>query len=468
MATEGILFNRCYTPKAKCAPSRACILTGRNSWQLEAACNHWCFVPPKFKSVMEALGENGYRVGFTAKGWAPGIAKDAEGKNRELTGKRYNARRAKPPTRAISGADYAGNFADFLEDGDDGKPWMFWYGCTEPHRRYEFQSGVTVGGKKLADLDGEVFGFWPDTEAVRHDMLDYALEIEHFDDHLGRMLALLEESGELENTIVVVTADNGMPFPRIKGQEYELSNHLPLAIMWKRGITKPGRKVDDYVNFIDFAPTFLEVSGVDREQAGLQPVSGRSLVEIFRAEKGGQVVAERDHVLIGKERHDVGRPGDAGYPIRGLVKDGLLYLRNFEPARWPQGDPVTGYLNCDGGATKTEILKLWRSGEQPRYWEGSFGRRPAEELYDVEKDPECLVNLAEREDHRSVAREMEEELLRRLREQGDPRVTGKPDYFESMPYADRTGNGFYEKAMAGQRPRAGWVNESDFEEKNPD
>ena len=93
-------------------------------------------------------------------------------------------------------------------------------------------------------------------------MLDYAFEIEHFDAHLVRMLEELESRGQLDNTLVVVTADNGMPFPRIKGQEYELSNHLPLAVMWPKGITSPGRTIDDYVSFIDFAPTFVEAAGL--------------------------------------------------------------------------------------------------------------------------------------------------------------------------------------------------------------
>ena len=467
VAKEGILFSRCYTPNAKCAPSRACILTGRNSWQLEEACNHWCYFPAKFKTVMEALGENGYQVGFTSKGWAPGIATDAKGKAREMTGKRYNAKKAKPPTGAISSSDYAGNFEDFLGEVPEGEPWMFWYGSTEPHRRYEFQSGVKKGGKKLSELDGEVFKFWPDNETVRHDMLDYALEIEHFDSHLVKMLSVLEREGQIENTIVIVTADNGMPFPRIKGQEYELSNHLPLAIRWPKGIAKPGRVVEDYVNFIDLAPTFLEVAGVSPKESGMEAITGRSLVEIFKAERGGQVIPARDHVLIGKERHDIGRPHDEGYPIRGLLKGGMLYLHNFEISRWPQGNPVTGYLNCDGGPTKTEILNLYRAGTDPGFWANAFGRRPSEELYNVVQDPECLVNLVGSEDQKSKAQEMREELFRRLKGQGDPRMEGRMDYFESMPYADRRGRGFYENYRAGKKTVSGWVNRSDFEKEDP-
>ena len=191
-------------------------------------------------------------------------------------------------------------------------------------------------------------------------MLDYAYEIEYFDSHLQKMLKKLEETGELENTIVVVTADNGMPFPRIKGQVYEYSNHLPLAIMWPNGIKKPGRVVNDFVNFIDFAPTFLELAGLTVDKAGMQPVSGLSLTDIFYSDKEGTVNPDRNFELVGKERHDVGRPNDEGYPVRGILKDGYLYLRNFKPDRWPAGNPETGYLNCDGSPTKTYILNTRR------------------------------------------------------------------------------------------------------------
>ena len=179
-------------------------------------------------------------------------------------------------------------------------------------------------------------------------MLDYAYEIEYFDRHLQLMLKALEERGELDNTLIIVTADNGMPFPRVKSQEYEYSNHLPLAIMWKNGIVNPGRMVDDFVSFIDFAPTFLELAGVNENESGMQPITGRSLTEIFSSEKSGTIVQERDHVLIGKERHDVGRPQDQGYPIRGIVKGDYLYVHNFEPTRWPAGDPGAGRRRSRG------------------------------------------------------------------------------------------------------------------------
>src|SRR5450759_4474788 len=90
VAKNGIIFTNAYTPNAKSAPSRACILTGRNSWQLEEAGNHISNFPAKFKTFMEALRGNGYFVGYTAKGWEPGNPGVIDGKARELTGIGFN------------------------------------------------------------------------------------------------------------------------------------------------------------------------------------------------------------------------------------------------------------------------------------------------------------------------------------------------------------------------------------------
>ncbi len=464
VARQGLLFTRAYTPNAKCAPSRSSILTGRNSWQLEAAANHWCFFPAKFKVYTEVLAEHGYQVGMTGKGWAPGIAKDEAGKNRNLAGEPYQACTAKPPARGISPRDYAANFQAFLKDTDQDQPWCFWYGGHEPHRRYEFGSGIAKGGKKLADIE-QVPEFWPDNETIRTDMLDYAYEIEHFDTHLGRMLAMLDESGELENTLVVVTADNGMPFPRIKGQKYEMSNHLPLAMMWPAGIKQPGRTIDDYVSFIDFAPTFIELAGLKWSETGMHSSPGRSLTDIFESDRSGIVNPLRDHILIGKERHDVGRPHDWGYPVRGIVKGDMLYLRNFEPTRWPAGNPETGYLNTDGSPTKTVILDGRTDPATEQYWQAAFGKRPPEELYDLAKDPLCQRNLADDVEYEKTKKALQEQAFREMKQQGDPRMFGNGAVFDNYPYADNTGRNFYERFMRGEKLNSGWVNPSDFEEQ---
>jgi len=464
VADDGILFRNAYTPNAKSAPSRACFLTGLNSWQLQEAGNHVPFFPSKFKSFIESLGENGYYTGYTAKGWAPGVANDSLGNPRLLTGKEFSSKRLTPPATGISDIDYAGNFEEFMDSRTDSKPFCFWYGSLEPHRIYEYGSGISKGGKGIDDINAAP-GFWPDDEKVRTDMLDYAFEIEHFDNQLTKMLETLERRGELENTIVIVTADNGMPFPRVKGQAYEYSNHMPLAVMWDKGIKNPGREVYDFISFIDFAPTLLEVAGISNTESGMHTMQGKSFSDIFRSRKKGFTDKKRDHVLIGKERHDVGRPDDVGYPIRGIIKEGFLYIKNFKRERWPAGNPETGYLNCDASPTKSLILNLRRTGITMEYWKLSFGKRESDELYNIGSDPECLINLATDPGYNVLKRRMNDQLVDELLKQEDPRILGNGDVFDKYPYADNRTKDFYNRFIRGEisRKAAGWVDSTDFE-----
>ena len=461
VAKEGVLFTRVYTPDAKCSPSRSSIMTGRNPWQLKAAANHWPVFPPEFRSYPEALAENGYFVGMTGKGWGPGVAKDAGNRPREMAGRPFQKRTAEPPTTMISKVDYAANFEDFLATAPLGQPWCFWYGSIEPHREYEYGSGVAKGGKRLTDID-RVPAYWPDNEQVRNDMLDYAFEVEHFDKHLVKILQILEAKGELDNTFVLVTSDNGMPFPRSKGQDYEISNHLPLAIRWPAGIAKPGRTVDDFVSFIDLAPTLTEAAQVPWEKTGMASMTGKSFMNILRSEKTGQVDPNRDHVLLGRERNDVGRPGDLGYPIRTIIKGGLLYSHNFEANRWPTCNPETGYLDCDSSPTKTSILEAHRKNKQDPFWALCFGKRVEDEVYDLKNDPDCVRNLASDPAYIPLRQALGEQLLSELRIQEDPRALGRGHEFDSYPFASEKHAGLYERFMNGERKLPGFK-ESDID-----
>lgn len=462
VAREGLLFTNAYTPNAKCAPSRSMLLTGRNTWQLEEAANHNPYFPEKFKTYAEALEENGYFVGFTGKGWGPGKAGTLDGKPRNLAGKAYNSKKTVPPANGISSHDYAENFKDFLQQRPDGKPFCFWYGGTEPHRRYEYGSGINKGGKTIDQIQ-RVPAYWPDNDTVRTDILDYAFELEYFDNHLVKMLEFLETTGELDNTIVIVTADNGMPFPRAKGAAYERSVHMPLAIMWKNGIKNPGRVVDDFVSFIDFAPTYLELAGIDQAKSGMQKIEGKSLMDIFISKKSGTVTNYRNYVLLGQERHDVGRPNDEGYPVRGIIKDNFLYLHNYKPDRWPQCNPETGYLNSDGGPAKTQVLRSRTKAGQELYWTLCFAKRQEEELYNLADDPDCMNNLADIAQYAETKNSLRGFLEKELTRQEDPRILGNGDIFDKYPYSEEKMRNFYEKYMNGEDLNPGWVSKTDFE-----
>ena len=469
VAKRGILFSNCYTANPKSAPSRASILTGLYSWQSREAGNHNCNFPADLKVVTEALKESGYDVAYTGKGWAPGnpgITPD--GKPRELTGKSYQNKTLNPATTGIDNNDYAANFATFLNHNNGDKPWFFWFGSKEPHRNYEYGSGENIG-KKTKKMIDEFPSFWPDNDSVRTDMLDYGFEIEYFDSQIGRLMNELEKRGILDSTIIIITSDNGMPFPRSKANNYEYSAHMPLAIMWKNGISRHGRAVTDYVNFVDFTPTFLDVSGVSLKESGMETPAGSSLTTIFKSNKAGKVDAKRNFTISGRERDDYGRPQNQGYPIRSIIKDNLLYICNLKPNLYPAGNPETGYLDCDGSPTKSVILNQKRQQIDSTFWNLSFGFRMQDELYDLNNDKFCIHNLASNVRFKTQLTELKTELFAQLKLQKDPRMFGNGDVFDNYPYNDREKEAwnFWENVVSGKLKNpwesTGWVSKTDYE-----
>ncbi|PAW69998.1 MAG: hypothetical protein B9S38_08685 [Verrucomicrobiia bacterium Tous-C4TDCM] len=417
LARKGLVFDNAYTPTAKCTPSRSAILTGRNPWQLEEAANHQSQFPVKYVAFSEALGQSGISVGGGGKIWGPGSALTAEGK---------------PRTFGFNEEGKGKGFETFLESRPAGKPFFYWFGSHKPHRNYKKDSGIAAG-KKTSDID-RVPGIWPDNETVRRDILDYALEVEGFDEQVGTLLQALEASGEAANTLVIVTSDNGMPFPRSKGHNYDISNREPLVACWPAGIAKPGRHVTEFVSFIDLAPTFLELLGVDGAKAGMSPITGHSFANLLR----GEADPSRNSVILGRERNNAkARPGTTsglGYPVRAIRQGDFFYIHNFAPDRWPCGDLKLGLKDTDGSPTKSLIDEL---GEGDRFWQMSFGKRPQVELFDLAKDPDCIHNLAEDEAYKTKAAALREKLFDELKKQSDPRVLGNGDVFDNY---DSAGN----------------------------
>ena len=254
-----MLFKNAFTSNPKCSPCRASILTGRNTWQLKEAVSHNGLFPAGLRGLSRPAGKGRLLRRPDRQRLGAGRLQDRGQAARAIPpGRASTSSTQEPPASGIGRNDYPGNFADFLKQRPKDKPFCFWMGFTEPHRAYEYGSGVRLG-KKLADV--KVPAFLPDTEIVRRDLLDYAVEVEWGDQQIGRALKVLEDAGELDRTLVVVTSDHGMPFPFVKGQIHEDGFHLPLAMRWGDGI-KPGRVVEDFVNVRDLAPTYLELAGL--------------------------------------------------------------------------------------------------------------------------------------------------------------------------------------------------------------
>jgi N-sulfoglucosamine sulfohydrolase len=419
LASEGILFMHAYISAPSCTPSRNAILSGQYHWRLGPGANLWSTLDPSTPVYPLLLEDAGYKIGRYRKSWGPGDISNWE--------------------RHPAGHDYTKTgFAAFMAERTKDQPFCFFLGTSDPHRPYDPGTGAAAG----MNLDKiRLFKCLPDNEIVRSDVADYYYEVQRFDTLVASAIKLLEEYGELENTIIVMTGDHGMPFPRCKSNNYDSGARIPMAIRWGSGIKNPGRVLDDFISTTDLAPTFLELGGVT---VPLE-MTGRSLSNLmYSSEEGFVDQKKRSYVLHGKERHVPGQEENmGGYPLRAIRTHDYLYIRNFKEERWPSGTP--NYENaalpfcwlgdCDNGPTKTYMVNMHHKDEQhQKLYELAFGKRPAEELYDCRKDPEQLVNLADDPAYAEIKNKLSEKLLSQLLITADPRVGGGGDKFDEHPY----------------------------------
>lgn len=414
LAREGVLFHNAHCAAPSCSPSRAAILTGQWHWRLEQGANLHGFLPAKFDVYTDLLERAGYFVGLTGKGYGPCGGGD---RSRNPAGPTFKS------------------FGAFLAARPREKPFCFWFGSPNPHRGYERGSGARAG---MDPAKVVVPPYLPDNETTRNDICDYYLEVQAFDRECADILAALEKTGEFDNTLIVVSGDNGWPFPRCKATCYASGTHQPLAVRWGARV-KGGRAVDDFVSLSDLAPTFLEAAGLPVPAA----MTARSILGVLLSGKSGQVDPARDHVLTGMERHvnhgrDDGMLKGVGYPMRTLLTGQFHYIRNFCPQRWPAGDPPSGpmpgfdlfardtfagFPDCDAGPTKAWLLSHRDEPAVQAQAERAFGKRPARELYDLRNDPFEMKNLAGDPAFSNTVAQHEARLMSELSATGDPRAT---------------------------------------------
>ena len=420
LAREGVLFDHAWVSSPSCTPSRNAILTGQQFFRLREGANLWSTLSREFPVYPLLLAEADYDIGHWRKSWGPGRLAAGGYDDEHPAGPRFNG------------------FEQFLDARGPSTPFCFWLGASDPHRPYEAGSGARAG----VDVDAvQVPEFWPNVHDVRSDIADYYFEVQRFDREVGEAIALLEARGELENTIIVMTGDHGMPFPRCKGNLYDMGARVPLVMRIGTNVKLPdgvaverGSVIGAFVSLTDLAPTFLKLAGIDAPE----DMTGRSLLALlaYAGDEGW-----REHIIFGRERHTPAQtaPSMAGYPSRAIRTERWLYIRNFEPQRWPAGVPSGStrgpdFSDCDNGQTRRYLMQHADDPEVRMFYDLCFARRPGEELYDVIADPFQLVNLADDPRFADQKTALAETLLKRLSELRDPRVTGEAVDFDSFPY----------------------------------
>ena len=417
VAEQGVLFTHAFTTAPSCAPSRASVLTGRNFWELEQGAFIQSYLPKKFPLFTTILVEHGYHVGYTEKTWGPG-ALLGEG-HVAFSGKAYNDAKTNESIPGITNNDYAANFDLFLKDKKEGQPFFFWAGIYEPHgpdgpenyKLLEKEYGISLDQIQLPS------GV-PDTKENRKARGNFIYEIGYTDIHLGRMLASLEALNELDNTVIVVTSDNGSNVIREqalvgKASAYDLGVHIPMVIMWPNEI-KGGRKLSDFVSFTDLTPTFLELAQVDPPES----MSGNSLLPILQSEESGRIDLKRNFIVTGLEWHG-------------------------------EFDPVSRSSRSIRDDRFTYIVYYNNVAENGMYLTAEEAIKPAKiEFYDLQNDPWQLIDLADNSNYQ----EEKERLAKKFHENGmktnDPRVTGAMDIFiKTRQYVQKRKRMGYEKTM---------------------
>lgn len=437
VASRGVLFTNAYVTSPGSSPSRASILTGLFPWQIEAAGTHASSFSAGYECYPDRLKGAGYHIGHTGKGWAPGDWA-VSGRPYNPAGPEYNELTLTPPHSGISRVDYAANFRQFLGTRAEGQPFCFWFGAHEPHRPYEEGSWQ---GEGMNLSQAEVPGFLPDDSIQRGDLLDYAVEVEWMDSQLLACIEELRRMGELDNTIIIVTADNGMSFPRAKANCYDAGLHVPLVICWGDKLER-GQVIDALVSAVDFAPTILEAAGVQAD--GL---SGESLLPLMTSREWNERA-----VYAGRERHSFSRYNNRGYPMRSVRWGDWLLVHNFHPERWPAGDPqeLSGqphhaYFDIDDAPSKSDLIER-RDDPAIRPWfDAAMGaKRPEWELFNIENDSACLHNLATDPVYAEALKTGQELLADKLAATADPRVGGDPESWEAYPRLEGVSRQFIE------------------------
>ena len=413
LSANGIRFTNVYLTASSCSPCRNSIMTGRYPHNTGAAELH-TEPPEEMISFPEVLRNQGY---YTAQ-----------------AGKFHMG------TYAERGFDVM--FRDREEIGDGGeedwlktvqerpreKPFFFWFAALDAHRRWgpnQF-SGTHVPAEITPPF------YLADGEETRRDLAQYYDEIKRFDYYTGQVISELRSQNILDNTLIIVMADNGRPFPHSKTRVNDRGMKTPFIVHWPAQIKHPGEICEALVSAIDIAPTLMHLAGIDQIPASFQGFNFERLIQ----DPAGSF---REHIFAEHNWHDYEAHE------RMVRSRDYMYILNSRPLK-----AQLGPADAIGSPSYNDLKRLEAQGNLSAVQADIFiTPRPFEELYDCRLDSLQLLNLAAVPDYQAVLNKMRTILKQWMDETGDG-IPGQltPDWYLPLPGYIKT----YQHGVRGEMP----------------
>ncbi len=439
LARSGRRFEQAFLTASSCSPSRSSVITGRyphnngkGSELHQPIAGHLPWFPQLLRGA-------GYYTAIVGKHHMK--TDDSDG----------SPPHSPEPFELVDAGKAAGNsgghahWRSTLQQRPKDRPFFGWFASMDAHRDWEADKEWDESryGPPHDPRQVRVPSCLVDDEATRRDLASYYNEVTRFDYFVGEVVDELQHQGILENTLIMILADNGRPFPRAKTRLHDSGMKTYLIAHWPKGILSPGQSSASLVSAIDLAPTFLGAAGIEVPPS----FQGVSLLPIFAS----PAATVRQHTFSEHNWHDYEAHG------RAVRSAGYLYIRNHRPQLAWQGpaDSVRSpshqsllIAQAAGSLTGAQAEVLWMP-------------RPREELYRIDDDPDQLRNLIDSAEHLEARTRLAGLLDRWIEETGDDvPETLTPDMFDrktgvSISQRKKSSRG----TPPGEQRRAAFINQ---------
>jgi N-sulfoglucosamine sulfohydrolase len=411
IAAEGIRFTNAYLTTSSCSPSRTSIISGRYPHNTGSAELHTS-LPPEVSIFPELLRNAGYYTAQAGK-WHMG----------EYARRGFDMIHDNGKENGDGGEDM---WLTSLRERPEEKPFFMWLASIDAHRPWGSNDFTGKNDRNQISTPP----YLANAEGTKEDLAKYYDEITRFDDHIGKVEAELKAQGVLNNTIIIIMADNGRPFPRDKTRVYDSGMKTPFIVKWDKGLSKKGAVSNSLISAIDIAPTLLELSGSEV----LPSFQGKSFAGLLK----NPAKDFRNYVFSEHNWHDY-------EALERMVRTkDYLYVLNLRPSL-----PNQGPADSNRSPSFQDLKNIRDAGNLTAAQADVFVTpRPAEELYDCRKDPMQLVNVASLSEYKNILEEMAE-ILNRWRMET---VDTTPDYLTEDWFDRETGEQLQKEKVRGEMP----------------